>query len=303
MDKQKWLHERKKIIAGTDIPRLLGIGFDGPLGPYGVYTEKTEEGVTEFEPNEDMLIGLALEDHVKNRFVTEANIDAQSGLYDFEGIDLPIEVYQPSDRIVTHVFDEWIGASLDFIIKGKERIPLECKTSKEAPGVDWGEKGSDIVPQKYLVQLMWQMHALNASTGYIACLFRGWNTCFVWYKIQRDTALIELLVDIAKDFWDRVKSRSGINGWSHLLTEQAVKRASKVVPNKCIVLPNGTEEMVKSYERAADQKRLADKEYERCRTGLPRIMGDNERGLMSDGRVVIRDRDRSAIRITQRKLK
>lgn len=299
-DRATWLRQRQGCLAGTDLPRILGIGFDYEGGADSVYREKIAPEADDNDPNEDMLLGTALEEYVAQRFVVEANKGANSGLFDFGRAPLPIRVYEPASRLVRHPEEPWIGASVDRLLLGTDE-PLECKTSKDSPGEDWGDTGTDIVPHRYMIQTIWQMHALRVRIGYVACSFRGWQTGFRWYRIDMDDELMGMLLDIAKAFWDRVQNRGGVDDWQHRLIDQAITRAARVVPFKGIMLPPAAGELAVSLERAAEQRKLANAEYDRCKGEALALLGDAERGMLPDGRMLVRQRGRESVRVVQRR--
>lgn len=300
-ERTAWLRDRQRSLCGTDLPRIMGIGFDGAAGPALVYADKTSDSLPVDDPNEDMRMGLILEPYVAERFVETANRAAESGLHEFPGVPFPIRVYEPQQRLMRHPDIPWMGATVDRLIMGTDE-PLECKTSKESPGEEWGDSGTDCVPTAYLVQTVWQMMVLRVRIGYVACVFRGWQTCFRWYQLRMDGDLAKMLLDIARSFWDRVTNRSGIDGWNHSLVPQAIERAVKVVPHKYTMLPPVALEVATSLERAAEQKRLAESEYDRCKSAALKLLGDSERGMMSDGRMLVRERERACVRVVNRRM-
>lgn len=122
---------------------------------------------------------------------------------------------QPIARVATTLRSPafpFMVASLDRAIAPCEPIPgripgvLECKTSGFLNPDEWGEDGSDEVPQHYLVQLVHYLIVSEAQIGHIAALFNG--RTFRRYVVQRDPILEEMVIEGERTFWQRVVDRN-----------------------------------------------------------------------------------------------
>ena len=76
---------------------------------------------------------------------------------------------------------------------------LECKTTSVFNKDDWGEEGSDQVPNAYLLQCAWYMAITGCARADIAVLIG--NQDFRLYRIHRDEKLENLMIEQAQRFW------------------------------------------------------------------------------------------------------
>lgn len=179
-DRASWLKERQTIIGGTDASAIVGLNrYRSPLD---CYLSKVEE----YQPSDniDMYRGRILEDAVR-RFYCDA-----TGL----------AVEKPSG-ILRHEEFKFIGGSLDGIASGN--IVVELKTSRNRG--EWGEPGTDEVPQEYLVQATHYLLVTGFSVCEIAVLFSNFD--FQIYSIQRDQELVDMLLEREREFWGRIMRR------------------------------------------------------------------------------------------------
>lgn len=81
---------------------------------------------------------------------------------------------------------------------GEERL-LEIKTASWFQREDWGEEGTDEIPQHYVCQVQWTMFVTEKQTCDVAVLIGGED--FRRYRVERDEELIQLLFIEANRFW------------------------------------------------------------------------------------------------------
>jgi len=98
-------------------------------------------------------------------------------------------------------------ASLDreALVDGRRR-PLEIKTA-DAPGDAWGPAGSDRIPDHYLEQVQWQAAVTGATVVDLAVFFFRTRRMEV-YRVPRDQALIDELIEYGAGFWRCVETRT-----------------------------------------------------------------------------------------------
>jgi putative phage-type endonuclease len=87
------------------------------------------------------------------------------------------------------------------VVKGRlitSRI-LECKTASQYAAGDWGEAGTDQIPEYYKAQVQWYMGITGAQICDVAVLIG--NRDFRIYTILRDDAVIKYLFDQGVAFW------------------------------------------------------------------------------------------------------
>lgn len=178
MNKQQWLRERKSYIGGSDLGAIAG------LNPYrtalDVYLDKTSDDIRE-ETNAAMRWGNLLEDVVAKEY-------AQVTGYDVE-VE-PNTIYHPKYK--------FLGANIDRWVNNGTHI-LECKTAGFNKGKEWGDSGTDQIPESYLVQVAYYAAICDVPKVDIAVLIGGQD--FRIYTYNRNKELEEKLIKIACNFW------------------------------------------------------------------------------------------------------
>lgn len=175
MNKTEWLEARRKGISGTDISAILGIN------PYktaiDVYLEK--KGIVDGPAdNEYMEWGRRLESVILNKYLSE---------HDF--LDCPIRI---NDFLQKGNFCGTPDALLT------DRV-VEIKTASWRQKEQWGEQGTDQVPEQYLTQVQWYLNLANQDRADVAVLFDGHE--YREYTIRRDDNLIGIMTSRAEAFW------------------------------------------------------------------------------------------------------
>jgi len=182
--KQEWLRERKNYIGGSDLGAIAG------LNPYrtalDVYLDKTSDDIAE-ETNAAMRWGNLLEDVVAKAYREEIG----NGKEVWES-DRPIR--HTEHRFLAANIDRWVGKRKDI----REYI-LECKTTGFNKNKEWGDLGTDQIPESYLVQVAYYAAICDVPKVDIAVLIGGQD--FRIYTYVRNKELEEKLIKIACNFW------------------------------------------------------------------------------------------------------
>jgi putative phage-type endonuclease len=177
-NKQEWLRERKNYLGGSDLGAIAG------LNPYrtalDVYLDKTSDDIR-CETSPAMRWGTLLEDTIAKEYaeVTGQTIEIE-----------PNTIYHPSMKFLGANIDRWVG--------DKEYV-LECKTAGFTRGKEWGEEGTDQIPESYLVQVAYYAAICAVPKVDIAVLIGGQD--FRIYTYERNKELEEKLIKIACNFW------------------------------------------------------------------------------------------------------
>ena len=145
-----------------------------------VYLDKTSDDIRE-ETNAAMRWGNLLEDVVAKEYaeVTGQTIEIE-----------PNTIYHPSMKFLAANIDRWVG--------DKEYV-LECKTAGFNKGKEWGDLGTDQIPESYLVQVAFYAAICDVPKVDIAVLIGGQD--FRIYTYNRNKELEEKLIKIACNFW------------------------------------------------------------------------------------------------------
>lgn len=180
-------HEiRSRGIGGSDAAAALG--FSRWKTPVKLYLEKLGEIDDEDRADGPLYWGQVLEDIVAKEYAKRTGTKVRR-----------------RNQAIFHKEHDFMLAHLDRSVDGERKV-LECKTSSDYMADQWGPDGSDDVPDDYLIQCQ---HAL-ACTGYesadLAVLIG--NREFRIFKIPRDDALIDGMIDREREFWNCVLTRT-----------------------------------------------------------------------------------------------
>lgn len=178
LDREAWLAERRRGVGGSDVAAILGLSpYRTPLD---VFRDKRGDLVDQPE-NAPMRWGNLLEPVVRQEY---SDVTGR-------------EVLMP-DRMLAHGTHEFMLANLDgYTADGRV---VEIKTART--GNDWGEPGTDEIPQAYLFQVQHYMAVTGFAVADVAVLIGGSD--FRLYEVEADPELHEMLIDAEAAFWRRV---------------------------------------------------------------------------------------------------
>lgn len=180
-ERKNWLKERKTYIGGSDIGAIISATKETYATPLDVYLDKTRENIAEEEINEAAYFGTLLEDVVANEYtVRTGNITSKP------------------EGLIRHKDYPFLAANIDRWIGDKEYI-LECKTAGFMMGKEWGEEGSEEIPESYYAQVAWYAAITGVSRVDIAVLIGGQK--FKIYTYNADKLFQDNLIKAGVEFW------------------------------------------------------------------------------------------------------
>jgi putative phage-type endonuclease len=259
-NKQEWLRERKNYIGGTDLASVVG------LSPYrtalDVYLDKTSDDIRE-ETSPAMRWGSLLEDVVAKEYA------------EVTGYNLEIE-----PNVLYHPEYKFLGANIDRWADNKKHV-LECKTAGFTKTKEWGEEGTDQIPESYLVQVAFYAAICAVPKVDIAVLIGGQD--FRIYTYARNRELEDKLINIACNFW-----------YNHI---------EKRIPPKCIntrdtfnlfpqgnyheiVAENNIIEKLEELKAAKEEEVRIAGTIEKLKTDIQEFMRDYDVLIDSNGNVI-----------------
>lgn len=191
MKRNEFLARRRQGIGGSDIAAIVGIS---PWRtPRDIFLDKT--GKSEPEPETDaMYWGTTLEDVVAREYskrtgrkIERCSVQFQHPQYNFLIANIDRVVYADPKKKPVH--------------NGQFRTNriLECKTASQYAAGDWGEPGTDQIPEYYKAQVQWYMGITGAQICDVAVLIG--NRDFRIYTVYRDDAVIDYLFTEGVKFW------------------------------------------------------------------------------------------------------
>lgn len=181
MDRLSWLQARQSGIGGSDVAAILGISkWRTPLD---VYLSKIGEAV-EGPDNVSMEWGRRLEPVIRQAYADKTGA----------------QVLVPSELIRSEKYPFMI-ANVDGLTS--DRV-VEIKTASTS--ADWGEEGTDEIPDYYLSQVQHYMSVTGKSLCDVAVLIGGRD--FRIYTVKSDPELETLIINAEQEFWHLVESET-----------------------------------------------------------------------------------------------
>lgn len=218
-----WLKARQSGIGGSEIAAIVGL--NQYTTPMQVWESKVNPVVEDDDSaNEPMYWGTTLEDVVAKEYAKRTGrkiqrVTEQMRHPDFKYAIANIDRAAINPDIAKRVF--WKDNKLT-----TDRI-LECKTANGFAAKQWGDIGSDQVPESYLIQCQWYMGITGASICDLAVLIGGQD--FRIYTILRDDDLIADLLIAGGAFWELVQNKTPPDPANYA---EAVKKWGNSDPSK-----------------------------------------------------------------------
>jgi putative phage-type endonuclease len=178
--------DRRSYIGGSDAAAAIGMSMWKDR--YRLWEEKT--GLVEPEDistKDAVYWGTVLEAVVAQEYVRRTGNEVRR---------------QP--KLIRHPKYPWMGAHVDRVILNSKGI-LEVKTTGRE-SEEWGEEGSDEVPQAYHIQVSHYMAVTEREYVEIALLAGGQR--FKLYRVARDEAYIRQIVELEAEFWEWVRTQT-----------------------------------------------------------------------------------------------
>ena len=180
LERENWLRERKTYLGGTDIGAIIG------ANPYrtalDVYLDKTSEGIVE-SVSEPAYWGTTLESVIAEEYSKRTDFD----------VEVPA-------GLIRHKEHPFIAANIDRWANGGGHI-LECKTAGFMKAHEWGEVGTDQIPESYKYQVAYYAAITGVSRVDIAVLIGGQE--FRIYQYLKDKEMEDKLIRAAVLFWNK----------------------------------------------------------------------------------------------------
>jgi putative phage-type endonuclease len=260
MDHLEWLRLRQKGIGGSDAAAIAGL--NKYKSPIQVYYEKVEDIQVEPEQSEAAYFGQALEDFVAKEFAKRTG-----------------KKIRRRNAILQHPEYPFMLANVDRLIVGED-AGLECKTASEYLKDEWveGEK----VPDQYFIQCQHYMAVTGRSKWYIAVLIGG--NKFHWDVIERDEEIINYLIEIEAEFWQRVieKRPPEVDG-----TDSSTNLLNLLYPAESVIddvaeLPDEVDELISQLESVNEEIKKYQERKAEIENKIKAMLGEYECGYTDD---------------------
>lgn len=228
------IEARKRWLGASESPGVIGV--DKP--PY---------------PNAaDIFIAKrhALEP-IKGNDAIEIGNDFEAPLLGWAARELGVEIeVSPKSRLRPD--DAVLGAKPDALIL-RQPAGLEAKTSSHHE--EWGEEGTDVVPERVLIQTHQQMYVFDWDLVWVPVLTARFDRLVrLMYCVKRNDDLIKIIVERGHAFWnDHVLS--GVPPPGLIPSFEVVKRIKRVPGSIALADPAIVAELIQARKDGADAEK------------------------------------------------
>lgn len=265
MDRDQFLAARMQGVGGSDAAAALGLS---PFKTtYQLWAEKTGQLPAEdLDSVERVRFGVLLEDVIANEYAHRYGVKVRR-----------------SNQLLKNPAYPWMLANVDRKIEGQRR-GLEIK-NVDAMAFrlgDWGEPGSDEVPESYLLQCLHYLIVTGFDEWHLAALVGG--NRLETFVIRRDAALEELVITGEHAFWEHVEARQAPDfDYDHATTKKLLQQLYPGTDGTEIVLGSDIEQWHTIKQQAdALAKRYGDVS-DAAKNHLLEALGNAALGRLSDG--------------------
>lgn len=257
LTKQEWLKVRTQGIGGSDVSVIAGINPYKSI--FQLWLEKTGTIEPEETESDYAHFGTVLEPIVRNEFMEQTGIKVRM-----------------KKCIMQHEKYPYIICNLDGVIyENGEMNIFEAKTASAYKLKDW-EEG---IPSEYQLQIQHYMAITGAKKTYIAALIGG--NRFIYHIVDRDEELIELIIEMEKQFWENVVNNIPPQIDGSTATSNYLDQKYQNCVSNSIELPNDTEKLLDDYDLVNEEiKNLTEKKNQITNT-LKGLLGENEKGIVN----------------------
>ncbi|ADG20360.1 phage-type endonuclease [Paraburkholderia atlantica] len=242
--REQWLADRQAGIGGSDVAAALGLSRYKTA--FQLWAEKTGRLEPEnLDDVERIRFGNLMEEIIAREYARRNDVKVQR-----------------RNSIIAHPKYPFMRANVDRVVVGARR-GLECKN---VDGMafrfgEWGEPGTDQVPDEYLLQCHHYMVVLDYPEWHLAACVGG--NSLRTYIIERDAETEEMLIEQEHAFWQHVERDEAPSlDYEHATAEAMLKRMHPETDGDEIALPPSiawwhavkldADEHIKRYEAISD---------------------------------------------------
>jgi putative phage-type endonuclease len=262
----EWHEARKKCIGASEAAAACGVSeWSQPLE---IYLRKRGE-IPEFEGNDATRLGTLLEPVVLAEYERRTGLDLVTHL-----------------PLFTHTENPFIGATPDSTVVGLG-FPVEAKTTSHWRAGEFGDEGTDHIPDEYVMQAQQQMYVLGAERCDVAVLIDGRTLrCYI---VRRNDNLIHKMVAVETELWQRIVDGNPPEPqWKHPATVQLLQSLHGTVNEGSIPLSDETAIAWGRYQALGQTIKEAEAERDACRARVYHALGDWAVGELPSGGAIRR---------------
>jgi putative phage-type endonuclease len=231
----EWLNARGTKLGSSDCPAILGVSPFKTAAD--VYVEKVYalEGRTPYRIAEPFDFTNPLQrGHLYEPVIARA-------------YELTTGVTLVSPDATVHPSHDFIAASADRMTSDGRKL-VELKKVHWRAADEWGEPGTEQIPDAYLAQVQEQMAVYGVDQCDVVALI-GDDDLRI-YPIARNKTLCEMILDSMCDFWGRVQRREPPEiDWSGTVTARTLNALRPPQAGQTIDLAEYGETLAAAYKR------------------------------------------------------
>lgn len=262
------LERRRRVVGASEVGLLFGLPSFGGRTLSDLWFEKKFGTVSGGKGNASTKLGNKLE---------------------------PVVLEMAEERLGTLIVDrqKWVtrgsnGATLDGRAENSGAV-VEAKTSGilwRGDQSEWGEDGTDEVPDSYLVQVQAQLLVTGAELGYLAALIGGRG--FALFEITPQESLLRAISDKATEFVQSLSSDVPPPEPPQLETLKRIRRQ----PDKVLPGCDQIDELWQQIEEAKASAKASEQSKDLVQRKLLALLGDAEAAECSGGLITYYEQSR-----------
>lgn len=243
---------RRSVVGASEVGLLFGLPAYGGRTLSDLWFEKKYGTEKESKGNASTALGLKLE---------------------------PLVLDAAGERLGTEIIDrqQWVrvgsnAATLDGRLASTGAV-VDAKTSGiigPSHASEWGEDGTDEVPDSYLLQIQCQLLVTGADLGYVAALIGGLG--FRMYPIEPQAALMKAIQIKSSEFIESLSQGQPPSEPPQLETLKRLRRQ----PDKLLPRSDEFEEVYERYLATSDCHKACEKDKDTLQARLIAMLGDAE---------------------------
>ena len=186
------------------------------------------------------------------------------------------------NAILQHPEEPWMLANLDYRVVGSDDVQiLECKTVGQYGLKHW-QNG---VPEYIQCQVQHQLAVTGQQAADVAALICGQE--FRVYRIERDDALIEQMMELERQFWTQVQLDTPPSADASESARNALAQLYPTDSGDCLDW-SGEPEQNHAFQQLLEVREQLDQlktQETGLKSQLQQALGDASEAVLADGRI------------------
>jgi putative phage-type endonuclease len=256
---------RRNHLCASDTPIVLGhTPFN--IDANDIYWSKKAE-IPDEKMEEYFRVGNYLEDPLLKY--------AQETL----GVDIQRNQFRVANGGEGHTI---MAATHDALVRGKPE-GVEAKTASMFQVGEWGDEGTDQVPVHVVIQTQQQMYCSDLERVWVPVAMPGYSITFKMYCVQRSETIIQQIQKLGMEWWHTHVVQSVPPDPYAAPKMDIIKYIERPEGSTCELATNALK-LIEEYNNAAAAVKAAATRKEAAKARVVELMGENEIGVLPDGR-------------------